>query len=164
MGEGIRGKGPASDYWEDKDPAFPGLTAPSTSGVPHPSLQAHHPIPSTQENFLLHLLPIVHLSLHSSPFSPTKGSNNTTTQQPAARCPSFIQIPAPRASFLIRPLQSVPVVERDTPESFEEYNWQILVWSRHPVRQQIPYSNQPMVKAPACKQYLVSQTKTVILD
>lgn len=83
-GEGMgKKRGTASDYWEDKDPAVLGLTAPSTSGVPHPSLQAHHPIPSTQGNFLLltthpsFIYPSIHLSFPKQMEIITH--NNTTT-------------------------------------------------------------------------------------
>lgn len=45
--KGMERRGTASDYWEDKDPAVLGLTAPSTSGAPHPSL---HPSASSPSN------------------------------------------------------------------------------------------------------------------
>lgn len=79
--KGMERRGTASDYWEDKDPAVLGLTAPSTSGAPHPSL---HPSLSSPSNSIQtrefpppHHPPIIHLSLHSSLFSPTNGNNNT---------------------------------------------------------------------------------------
>lgn len=79
-------KGTASDYWEDKDPAVLGLTAPSTSGAPIPPSihpQARHPIPSRRGNFLhptthpSSIYPSIHLSFPQQMEIIT--DNNTTT-------------------------------------------------------------------------------------
>lgn len=92
-GEGMERRGTASDYWEDKDPAVSGLTAPSTSGAPHPSLRARHPIPSRQGNFLLpttrpsSIYPSIHLSFPQQMKIITH--NNTTTNKFAV--PPFLQ-------------------------------------------------------------------------
>lgn len=148
--EGMRRRGTASDYWEDKDPAVWGLTAPSTSGALHPSLHSSPSSPSnsteTREFPPPHHPPIIHLSLHSSLFSPTNGNNNTkqhNNQQsyvrPFSKLPSKSQL-LRMIGLLIRPLKPFPLRERDTSESREECNFQVLVWSSHRVCQRIPYS------------------------
>ncbi len=92
--EGTERRGTASDYWEDKDPAVLGLTAPSTSGAPHPSLRAHHPIPSRQGNFLLptthpsSIYASIHLSFPQQMEIITH--NNTTTNS----SPSLLSPPS----------------------------------------------------------------------
>lgn len=114
--EGIERRGKASDYWEDKDPAVFGLTAPFTSGAPHPSLQARHPIPSRQGNFLLpttqpsSIYPSIHLSFPQQMEIITH--NNTTTNNftvpPFFHLASKYQILGMTA-LLIRALKSVPM-------------------------------------------------------
>lgn len=113
-----------------------------------PSLPTSSPSNSTQTREFPphHHPPVIHLSLHSSLFSPTNGNNNTqqhNKQQfavpPLSNLTSRFQL-LRMTALLIRPLKSVPMVERDTSESRKECNWQVLVWSRHPVCQQIPYS------------------------
>lgn len=91
--EGMERRGTASDYWEDKDPAVLGLTAPSTSGAPHPSLQARHPIPSRQGNFLLptthpsSIYPSIHLSFPQQMEIITH-NNTTTNSSPSLLSPT----------------------------------------------------------------------------
>lgn len=148
--KGMERRGTASDYWEDKDPAVLGLTAPSTSGAPHPSL---HPSASSPSNSIEtrefpppHRTPIIHLFLHSSLCSPTNGNNNTqqhNNQQFAI--PPFSSLTSKSQllrmmALLIRALSSVPVGEMDTSESCKECNCQVLVWSSHPVYLRIPCS------------------------
>lgn len=120
---------------------------------PHPSL---HPSTSSPSNSIQtrefpppHHIPIIHLFLHSSLCSPTNGNNNTqqhNNQQFAI--PPFSNLTSKSQllrmmGLLIRALSSVPVGEMDTSESRKECNWQVLVWSSHPVYQWmewIPYS------------------------
>lgn len=159
-------RGTASDYWEDKDSAVLGLTAPSTSGVPHPSLQAHHPIPSTQGNFLLltthpsFIYPSIHLSFPQQMEIITRNNEQLAV-------PLFSNLTSKSkllcmTGLLIRPLKSVPVVERDMSESRKECNWQVLVRSRHPVCQRIPYSAGQQSRRLHERKYSVSQTKLVL--
>lgn len=128
-------KTPLSRAWQHPLHQVPPQSLPPSS--PSNSIQTrefpppHHP-------------PIIHLSLHSSRFSPTNGNNNTqqhNNQQFAD--PPFSNLTSKSrllrmTGLLIRPLKSLPMVERDTSESRKECNWQVLVWSRHPVCQQIP--------------------------
>lgn len=111
---------------------------------PHPSLQAPHPIPPRQGNFpptTTHpssIYPSIHLSF---PQQMEIITHNNTTSNSSLSLLSTSRFQLLRmTALLIRPLKSVPMVERDTSESRKECNWQVLVWSRHPVCQQIPYS------------------------
>lgn len=138
-------RGTASDYWEDKDPAVLGLTAPSTSGAPHPSLQARHPIPSRQGNFLLpttdlsSIYPSIHLSFPQQMEIITH--NNTTSLPFLLSSTSHPNLSSSEWRLFWSDLSSRSQwVERDTSESRKECNWQVLVWSSHPVCQRIPHS------------------------
>lgn len=64
--EGMERRGTASDYWEDKDPAVSGLTAPSTSGAP--------PIPPSKLTIQFH---------------PDKGISSSPTTRPSSIYPSI---------------------------------------------------------------------------
>lgn len=109
--------------------------------------RARHPIPTRRGNFPLSttqpssIYPSIHLS-----FPPTNGNNNTQQHNNTTdRCSSSLHLHLQTQVFtmtglLIRPLKSVPAGERDTSESCKECNWQVLVWSSHPVCQRIPYS------------------------
>lgn len=108
---------------------------------------ARHPIPSRQGNFLLptthpsSIYPSIHLSFPQQMEIITH--NNTTTNSSLFLLFSqpHIQTQLLRMTgLLIRPLKSIPVGERDTSESRKECNWQVLVWSSHPVCQRIPRS------------------------
>lgn len=86
------------------------------------------------------------IPLFISLFSPTNGNNNTQqhnnqqfTVRPFSNLTSKSKL-LRMMGLLIKPLKFVPVRERDMSESCEECNWQVLVWSSHPVCQRIPYS------------------------
>lgn len=111
---------------------------------PNPSLQAHHPIPSRQGNFLLpttrpsSIYPSIHLAFPQQMEIITHNNNNQQFADPPFSNLTSKSRLLRMTGLLIRPLKSLPMVERDTSESRKECNWQVLVWSRHPVCQQIP--------------------------
>lgn len=108
----------------------------------HP--QAHHPIPSRQGNFLL---PTAHpSSIYSSiHLSVPQQMEIITHNNQQFAIPPFSNLTSKSQllrmmTLLIRALSSVPVGEMDTSESCKECNWQVLVWSSHPVYLWIPHS------------------------